>query len=116
MRGFIFSFFILFLLVPGVSSAEALASKLKGQVVADNPVGLRVFLKDSENVILDMTDTGEGGVYLLDLTVMDNPTQSELQKLYLEVRQKNGKITRAAIRDFLNVFDQTSLMRPVTAR
>ena len=114
MRSWIFSIFILFLLVPHVSTAETLATIMKGQVVADNPVGLRVMLKDSENVILDMTDTGAGGVYQLDLTVMDNPTQSDSKKLYLEVRNKNGKSTRVAIRDFLNVFDTTALMRPIT--
>jgi len=101
------------MLSANVVYAEKLATTLKGQVVANNPAGLRVMVMESDGSILDMTDTSAEGVYKLDLTVMDTPSQDEVKKLIVEVRDKSGTKKKIPVAKYLNIFDETVLLRPI---
>lgn len=93
--------------------AEKLATKMKGQIVADNPAGLRVMVTESDGSILDMTDTTATGLYQLDLTVMDTPSQPEVKKLIVVVRDKSGVRKKVGVAKYLNIFDDMVILRPI---
>ena len=103
----------LLLLAANAVYAEKLASTMKGQIVANNPAGLRVMVTESDGSILDITDTSAAGVYQLDLTVMDTPSQDEVKKLIVEVRDKSGTSKKFPVVRYLNIFDDTVLLRPI---
>ncbi|MGD8483459.1 MAG: hypothetical protein PVJ63_09100 [Thioalkalispiraceae bacterium] len=114
MKRWILSFTTLLILSTQAGYAEQLAKTLKGQVVTDDPVGLRVMITDQEGTLLDLTDTGALGVYKLDLTVMDTPSKAQVSKLFVVVRDKSGNSKKVPVADYLNIFDETVLLRPIT--
>lgn len=93
--------------------AEKLATVLKGQIVADNLSGIEVFIKESDGSILDMTDISASGFYELDLTIMDTPSQSEVSKLIIKVKSKSGAKKEIHLNQYLNIFDDTVLLKPI---
>lgn len=113
VKSWILSIVTLFIFSANIVYAEKLATVLKGQVVANNPAGLRVMVMESDGSILDMTDTSAEGVYKLDLTVMDTPSQDEVKKLIVEVRDKSGTKKKIPVAKYLNIFDETVLLRPI---
>ena len=106
-------FFIVLFFVASPLSAVEIASKLKGQIVANSPVGLQVLMKNSEGVILDLTDTTAGGVYILDLSIMDLANRENVSKLFIEVKDKKGKAIKVAVAEYLNIFDKMVLLKPI---
>lgn len=96
--------------------AEKLATVLKGQIVANNLSGIEVFIKESDGSILDMADISASGFYELDLTIMDTPSQSEVRKLIIEVKSKSGAKMEIHVNQYLNVFDDTVLLKPITLK
>lgn len=101
-------------LTTNVFAAEPLASVLKGQVVANNPEGLRVVVTEKDGSILDMGETNKDGVFKLDLTVMDTPSEAEVMKLNLKVRGKSGAQKSISVAKYLNIFSDTVLLRPIS--
>ena len=114
MNRYLLSIIAFLTLTTNVFAAEPLASVLKGQVVANNPKGLRVIITEKDGSILDMTDTNNEGVFKLDLSVMDTPSESEVMKLYLQVRGKKGVKKEIPIANYLNIFSDTVLLRPIS--
>ena len=101
------------IITTNVSFAETLASVMKGQVVANNPEGVRVVVTESDGSILDIVDTNKAGVFKLDLSVMDTPSQSEVMKLNLQVRGSSGEKKTVSVSRYVNVFADTVLLRPI---
>lgn len=102
------------LLTTNVSVAEPLASVMKGQVVADNPEGIRVLITDKDGSILDIVDTNKMGVFKLDLTVMDTPSQSNIMDLKLQLRGKSGVKKTVPVAGYVNIFSDTVLLKPIS--
>lgn len=96
--------------------AEKLATVLKGQIIANNLSGIEVFIKESDGSILDMTDISASGFYELDLTIMDTPSQSEVSKLIIEVKSKSGAKKEIQLNQYLNIFDDTVLLKPIVLK
>ena len=96
-----------------ISVAETLASVMKGQVVAHNPEGLRIMVAENDGSILDIVETGKSGVFKLDLSVMDTPSQSEVMKLNLQIRGKSGEKKVIPVSRYVNIFADTVLLRPI---
>lgn len=108
---------VTFLLISiNVSVAEPLASIMKGQVLASNAEGLRVVVTESDGSILDIVDTNKAGVFKLDLSVMDTPSESEVMKLNLQVRGKSGVKKTIPVARYVNVFSDTVLLRPISLK
>ncbi|MEJ2140956.1 MAG: hypothetical protein P8Y24_01130 [Gammaproteobacteria bacterium] len=97
-----------------VSVAETLASVMKGQVVANNPEGVRVVVTEKDGSILDIVDTNKSGVFKLDLSVMDTPSEPNVLKLNLQVRGKSGIKKTVPVASYMNVFSDTVLLRPIS--
>ena len=93
--------------------SEKLATVLKEQMIANNLSGIEVFIKESDGSILDMADISATGFYELDLTIMDTPSQSEVRKLIIEVKSKSGAKKEIHLNQYLNVFDDTVLLKPI---
>jgi hypothetical protein len=104
-----------FILAINAVSAEplALATVMKGQVVTNNPSSIQVLITERDGSILDMTNISADGVYKLDLTIMDNPSHSEVKKLIIEVKSKSGTKRKYAVKKYLNTFGDTVLLRPI---
>ena len=64
--------------------------------------------------ILDMADTNKSGIFKLDLSVMDTPSQEEVMKLNLQIRGKSGINKNIQVSRYVNIFDDTVLLRPIT--
>lgn len=103
----------LFIASGNIHSAEKLARMMKGQVVANNLVGLRVFVTENDGSILDMAEVTKTGVYTLDLTVMDSASQAEVKKLMVEVRNKSEIKKKVPVADYLNIYGETVLLKPI---
>jgi len=106
----------LFVLSINTLYAEKLASVLRGQIIANNFSDVEVMIKESDGSILDMTDLSISGFYNLDLTIMDTPSIVEVKKLILEVKSKTGIKKKIHVRDYMNVFDDTVLLKPITLK
>ena len=102
-----------FILATGIANAETLATVLKGQIVTNNPADIQVLITESDGSILDMTNLSTAGIYKLDLTIMDMPSQSEVKKLILEVKNKTGSKRKFAVKKYLDTFADTVLLRPI---
>ena len=111
---YLLSISVFLLLTTNVFAAEPLASVLKGQVIAKNPEGLRVVVAEKDGSILDMVETNKDGVFKLDLTVMDTPSETEVMKLNLKVRGKSGAQKSISVANYLNIFSDTVLLRPIS--
>lgn len=96
--------------------AEKLATVLKGQIIANNLSGIEVFIKENDGSILDMTDVSASGFYELDLTIMDTPSLLEVRKLIVEVKNKSGTKKKVYISQYLNIFDDTVLLKPIVLK
>ena len=96
-----------------VLSAEQLATTLRGKIVTSNPTGMQVLITESDGSILDMSDISAKGIYHLDLTVMDEPSQAEVKKLIVEVKDKSGKKRKFLVNRYLSSFDDTVLLKPI---
>ncbi len=96
--------------------AEKLATVLKGKIIANNLSGIEVIIKESDGSILDMTDISASGFYNLDLTIMDTPSQSEVKKLIVEVKNKSGVKKNYSVSQYLNIFDDTVLLKPIVLK
>lgn len=101
------------LFIVNTAYAEKLATVMKGQIMTSNPAGIQVLVTESDGSILDMTNLSSKGIYKLDLTIMDNPSHSEVKKLFVEVKDKSGKKKRFRVIQYINVFDDTVLLRPI---
>ena len=93
--------------------AETLATVLEGQIVTNNPADIQVLISESDGSILDMSGLSTAGMYKLDLTIMDTPSQSEVKKLTIEVKSKTGTKRKFAVKKYLNTFADTVLLRPI---
>lgn len=93
--------------------AEKLATVLRGKIITNNLSGIEVLIKESDGSILDMTDISASGFYELDLTIMDTPSLLEVRKLIVEVKNKSGTKKEVHINQYLNVFDNTVLLKPI---
>ena len=113
MKKWIFLLTIPFILTTNTAYAEKLASILEGKVMCQNISEIQVLVTENDGSILDMTNLSAAGVYKLDLTIMDTPSQSEVNKLILEVKNKAGTKTKYQVKQYLKVFDDTVLLRPV---
>ena len=96
--------------------AENLATVLRGKIVANNLSGIEVMIKESDGSILDMTDISKTGSYDLDLTIMDTPSRDEVVKLIVEVKSKTGKKETFHIKNYITVFADTVLLKPIVLK
>lgn len=101
-------------LITNAAGAEPLASIMKGQVVTSHPEGVRVIVAEKDGSILDIVETNKAGVFKLDLTVMDTPSESEIMKLNLQVRGKSGVKKNIPVASHVNIFSDTVLLRPIS--
>lgn len=92
---------------------EKLATVLRGKIIAHNLSDVEVVIKESDGSILDMTDISAAGIFNLDLTIMDRPSLSEVRKLIVEVKNKSGTKKKFAVSQYMNVFDDTVLLKPI---
>lgn len=113
MKKWIFLLTIPFILSTNTAYAEKLASVLEGKIMSKNLSEIQVLITESDGSILDMTNLSAAGVYKLDLTIMDTPSQSEVNKLILEVKNKAGTKKKYQVKQYLKVFDEKVLLRPV---
>ncbi len=103
----------LFVLNTPVLYAEKLASVLSGKIISRNLAGVEIIMKESDNSILDMTDTTPTGSYKLDLTIMDTPSRTEVDKLIIEIKSKTGIKKKVNVKDYMRIFDDTVLLNPI---
>lgn len=99
-----------------VLHAENLATVLRGKIIANNFSEVQVIIKESDGSILDITDISKTGAYNLDLTIMDTPSQAEVRKLIIEVKNKSGKKKVVQVRKYIRVFADTVLLKPILLR
>ena len=97
-------------------AAEKLATVLRGKVISTNLSDIQVFIKESDGSILDMTELSSNGMYNLDLTIMDTPSQAEVNKLIVEVKNKSGKKKTLKVNQYINVFADTVTLKPIELR
>lgn len=103
----------LFTLSINILHAENLATVLRGKIVASNLSDIQVVIKESDGSILDITDISAAGIYNLDLTIMDTPSQTEVNKLVVEVKNKLGHKKIVQVSKYINVFADTVLLKPI---
>lgn len=113
MKKWIFLITIPFILSVNIAHAEQLATTLKGKILNNNPAEIEVFITENDGSILDMTSLSDEGIYQLDLTIMDTPSQYEVKKLILEVKSKSGVTKKYRIIRYIKSFDDVVLMRPI---
>lgn len=102
-----------FILSVNCLHAEKLATLLTGKIITNNSAAIQVLLKESDGIILDMSDLSATGVYKLDLTIMDTPSRSEVEKLILEVKNKPNLKKIFYIKQYLKIFEDTVLLKPI---
>ncbi len=101
------------LAVTTVTAAELMASTLKGRIITSNPKQVEVFITENDGSILDLGDIDQTGQFQLDISVMDEPSYAEVNKLFLEIREKKGPKQRFAVKQYLKRFDETVELRPI---
>lgn len=106
----------LIILNTNILYAEKLATVLRGKIITHNSSEIEVLIKESDGSILDMTDISASGIYNLDLTIMDKPSQSEVRRLIVEVKSKSGAKKKFSVSQYMNVFDDTVLLKPITLK
>ena len=97
----------------GLLYAEQLATVLRGKIISKNPGDIQVLITESDGVILDMTNISSSGEYTLDLTIMDLPSQPEVNKLIVEVKNKSGTKKKYKLTNYLTKFEDTVLLRTI---
>ena len=102
-----------FILSANIAYAEKLATELIGEIVTKNPAELQIFITESDGSILDIATTSASGEYKLDLTVMDTPSLSEVEKLILEIKNKSGTKKKFKIKKYLNSFNDVVELKPI---
>ena len=60
-----------------------------------------------------MTSISQNGTFILDLTIMDIPSFSEVKKLVIEVKSKSGLKKNFPVKQYLNDFNDTVLLNPI---
>lgn len=113
VRSWISSIVVYLVLAGHVVVAEPLATVMKGQIVATTPEKLRVMIAEKDGSILDIAEPNRGGVFKLDLTIMDTPSLSEVMELDLQIRDKSGLRKKVPVAKYLNIFGDTVLLRPI---
>lgn len=93
--------------------AENLATVLRGKIIATNLSEVQVVIKESDGSILDLTDISATGTYDLDLTIMDSPSEVEVNKLIVEVKNKFGQKKVVHVNKYMTVFADTVLLKPI---
>ena len=93
--------------------AENLATVLRGKIIASNLSEVQVVIKESDGSILDLTEISATGSYDLDLTIMDSPSEVEVNKLIVEVKNKFGQKKVVRVNKYMNVFADTVLLKPI---
>ena len=106
----------LFILNINYLHAEKLATVLTGKIITANSSVMQVFLKESDGIILDMSDLSDTGFYKLDLTIMDTPSRTEVEKLILEVKNKSGLKKIFYVNQYMNIFEDTVLLKPIVLK
>lgn len=114
MKKRLFLLLTLIMLNPNLVYAEKLASILKGKVLATSFSGLQALIKESDGSILDFADITASGTFKLDLTIMDTPSEPEVRKLTLEIKNKAGLIKKYPINQYITRFDDTVTLKPIT--
>ena len=113
MRNKILVLTTLITLSANLIAAEKLASILSGKIISSNLSDIQVLIKESDGSILDMTDLSSNGTYNLDLTIMDTPSQTEVNKLIMEVKNKSGKNKTVHVNQYIKVFADTVMLKPI---
>ena len=103
----------LFIFNTNILYAEELATVLSGKIIATNLADIQVLLKESDGIILDMTDVSAAGIFNLDLTIMDTPSLSEVKKLIVEVKNKSGAKKNFSVNQYMKDFDDTVILKPI---
>lgn len=75
-----------------------------------------MLIKESDGSILDMTDLSSNGTYNLDLTIMDTPSQTEVNKLVVEVKNKSGNKKDFNVNQYINIFADTVMLKPIVLK
>jgi len=101
-----------FLLTSNSFCAEKLYTELRGKIITNHPNDIQVLITESDGSILDMTDITTAGTYKLDLTIMDTPSLSEVNKLIIEVKNTSGLKTKYPVKNYLNVSGETVFVKP----
>lgn len=96
--------------------AENLATVLRGKIISNNLSGMQIIMKESDGSILDMSDISKNGNYNLDLTIMDTPSLTEVDKLTIEVKDISGKIKVFHVNEYMSVFADTVYLKPITIK
>lgn len=113
MKKHISAIILLFAFSMNILHAEQLASILRGKIIASNLSTIQVILKESDGSILDLTDLSATGEFDLDLTIMDMPSLAQVKKLIIEVKNKSGHSKHVYVSQYLNVFADTVILKPI---
>lgn len=74
---------------------------------------IQVMIKENDGSILDIADISTTGIYNLDLTIMDTPSQTEVNKLIIEVKNKSGNKKIVRVNEYITTFADTVLLKPI---
>ena len=96
-----------------ITAADKLATVLRGKVLMKNTADAKVFITESDGSILDMARISKDGKFQLDLTIMDTPSQEEVNKLILEVRKNKGNKKKYFLKPYIESFNDTVLLREI---
>ncbi|MCW9032144.1 MAG: hypothetical protein OQK58_11700, partial [Gammaproteobacteria bacterium] len=72
-----------------------------------------VMVKESDGSILDMTNVSSTGTFNLDLTIMDTPSLTEIEKLVVEVKDKSGAKKNFLVKEYISNFNNIVLLEPI---
>lgn len=113
MKNQILTIIALITLSTTILHAEKLATVLRGKLIASNLSDIQVTIKENDGSILDIADISTTGTYNLDLTIMETPSQTEFNKLIVEVKNKSGNKKIVRVNKYINVFADTVLLKPI---
>lgn len=113
MKNQILAIIALITLSTTILHAEKLATVLRGKIISSNLSDIQVTIKENDGSILDITDISAIGTYHLDLTIMDTPSQIEVNKLIVEVKNKTGNKKIVRVKKYISIFSDTVLLKPI---
>ena len=103
----------------GIAVAAPDASELTGRIVSSSGSrgisGISVKLLDREGTVMDVVETGKNGEYVLDLGVLDSVTPTSVKALYLEIKSKSGRKSRAKVADVINAYSDIVTIKNIIA-
>lgn len=66
-----------------------------------------MLITEKDGSILDMTNISKSGIFKLDLTIMDIPSKSEVNKLIVKIKNNSGVKKKYYVNQYLESFAAT---------